>query len=597
MDAQPITPESIEAAWGKPSGATAATPTADNISKEWGQPAPGTAQNAVLNPPKGAPDRRWSAEGSATDWRSWAAAGIRLGTKVLQSTEEFGEGISNRLTGGLFEKGVKKAEKVNPAVKDFEPQYLADIRDHYTKDPSTLAGQIDESVATFLGGLMLPGGGGEEIAVGAVDAGKALAGGESKLYAVLRSHGLKVTPQEIPVGGVIARTGKILQKVAGKIDTDKGISYDNVEAVDRLIKSQFKLEEGSELNPQVFDSVIEGAGRVYEEARSVKQFTYDAATQEKVSGFGRAFLGLAQRHPEAYDKSLVVRVHELRSLLANPQWTGSDAVDVIKALRANAREALQQGTVRPQAWLLGSFERNAADILEDTLGQAAGNAGIPQLAGRLREARKTIAQAHDAQSALLPSGHFSAPIFARMQRLAMSRTGRTAGLSPLSGYMRIVADGAATFPRSFMDASKAGKMEVQNVGKLIYGAGMIGAFSHSPALMALAASEAGARAVITTRAFQPAVGDAKLSGELFSKAVRFLASRPAGVGVAVSGANMTDDEKDSLSDITTLFGPLAAIGSAALAVGSKAGMKEQSKGVYEMQEASDKSDNGDGGDE
>jgi hypothetical protein len=555
-----------------------------------------SAETEADKEPSGAPpgpaipkDTRWSGEGSSTDWRSWAAAGIRLGTKVAQNLEQGQINFESRASFGLTDKLEALSKKV-PGDKYVQPEFMQHIRDEYTQAPATMAGKIDESLATFIGPMLIPGGGGPETEL-APEIGKisrVAEGADEKLYGLIRQLGGKVAPQEQPTATLAARAGRLVQKAAGTVDTFRGISFDNVEWSDNLIRTHFKLPEGTELSPEVFDSVVEGAGNIYEDARGIGDFAYDDGDKAAVGNFGNEFLDLAARHPGAYDSTVVGRVHEIRSLLSNPNWTGNDAVEVIKTMRANAREALRQGTLKPQSWLLGSFERNAANTLEEILGKAAEKTGVQNLTGRLKAARQTIAQSYDAMGAL-QNGHISSHLLARMQRAAMSKSGRTAGLAPLSGNLRLLADAASRFPRSFQDASRAGKMEVTNVGKIMSTAAAYGFFMHNKALIALAAGEVGARAVVTSKLFQTSVEDPQVVPMVMGAAGRFIAQRPVGAALT-AGQMMSQNDRQSIIDLGLMFGPLGSALSAAAPVAMKGRMKEGAE-MYDSEQAAQGDDN------
>jgi hypothetical protein len=578
-----------------PSGATpkpatgGASPSGDDW---WKQSEEETAQepSGLPKAPTQPPDKRWSAEGPMTDWRSWAAAGIRLGTKVAQNLEQGEINDMSRASFGLTDKLRAFGEKEFPTSNYMEPQFMQHIRDEYTRAPETMAGKIDEGLATFLGPMLIPGGGGpeEDVAQGVGKVSRVAEGADEKLYGLIRQLGGKVAPQEQPTATLAARAGRLVQKMAGSIDTFRGISHDNVEWADNLIRTHFKLPEGSDLTPELFDSIIDGAGNVYEDARNIGQFSYDEGAKAAVANFGNDFLELAARHPEAWDKATIARVHELRSLLMKSDWTGNDAVEVVKTLRANAREALRQGTLKPQSWLLGSLERNAANALEEILGKAGEASGIPNLSTRLGEARKTIAQAYDASGALL-NGHISSHLLARMQRAALSRSGRTAGLAPLSGNLRLLADAAGRFPRSFQDAAKAAKMETTNVGKVLATVGAYGFFMHNKALMALAAGEVGARAIVTSKLLQTSVSDPQVVPMVMGAAGRFLAERPVGTALTAQQV-MSQNDRQSIIDLALIFGPLGS----ALGAAAPLAMKERAREAGEMYEAGELNDGRDG---
>lgn len=588
-----------------PSGPTGAAPSAtptdgSDVMKAWG---PKLQDTSTATP----------ADQTTPEFESkhpWAAAALRVGTNMAQGfLSTYRGAMSDEIPVKRDAQGNLVTDKNgNPINEPIGPssteKWLSDIRQRYAAEPKTLGNEIETWVERFVGGLGLPTPGGQIEGMGANSISP-----DIKLSRALRAAGAKLNPEENPEAGVI---GKSIQRAAGMRKTEWHTSKENIDWADDLIRKHFRLEESTPINSDTMDAVIDGAGHAYDRARAIPAWIIDEQHKMDAIQFGSKFMSMVASHPKLYDTGLVRRVNELRSLLLDENWDGESAIETSKTLRASARQNLTGGTLKPMAWLEGSFENQAAGIVENALGRAGANNGDAQLIQRIQESRTTIAQAYDLRGSIV-GDHVSPARLARLQRLSMSRAGRSAGRAPLSGALRLIADGALRFPRSFLSASESKEMSVGEVGSLmqmIAGAGLV---SGHYSMIALMIGRVGAQSAVKSGAvYLNPYTDTEIMKNAVRVAQGIAKANPVAITLAMGGASASPTTWPQ-DPLIALFAPIIGRDEAAkLAQGASAGTAvwagakmlkhhepELTKSMWEAQEFSEavQKESGGGGEE
>src|SRR3990167_954497 len=114
------------------------------------------------------------------------------------------------------------------------------------------------------------------------------------------------------------------------------------------------------LTQELLDDIGKESGKAYEAVRGLGQVSTDAAYSRSLDAIARKYTSAGKSFPEAAK-------NEIQSLVDNlkiKEFDSSSAIDMISILRENAKKAFRSGDAG-----LGKASREAADVIEDTIGR------------------------------------------------------------------------------------------------------------------------------------------------------------------------------------------------------------------------------------
>lgn len=262
-----------------------------------------------------------------------------------------------------------------------------------------------------------------------------------------RNAGYVMPPAQVNPSGF----NRAIESVGGKVATQQTASLRNQSVTDALVRRELGLPSDTPLTPDAYSAVRNQAGQVYEQLRNHpfpiaadKQYTstLDAIQQSRATSgdFG----------PITRNDRIDATIAALRQPMIEP----SDAVTVIKQLRADANTNLGALTNDPDRKALGYVQKRAAGALEDLVSRNLANAekiapgqGYGDLASRFAQARTLIAKSVNAEKATeATTGHVDARKLG-----AMLQSGK-----PLSGGLETAAEFGRTFDKAAQLPEKMG---------------------------------------------------------------------------------------------------------------------------------------------
>lgn len=373
------------------------------------------------------------------------------------------------------------------------------IRNKYTTPPATPLGKFGEGAASVVAGALLPIPGslrGEvEGDLVSLDPAK-LMGQRGPMAQYARLFNYKVAPSE-QEGQVL---GKEIQGAAGVPHTEQAISDHNAERAAEDVRMDLELPEDAPLNEETYDALRERAGNSYDDARQVSPFKRDPQMLAEAQKLGSDALEFEATHPGSYEKQTIAEINRLRNMFltnAGEEWVAAHAVEGVKLLRAQARNAFRAAGDNPQPELVASLRKQAADILEGALARAADAEAMTRkelfgIGSRIRAARRTIAKAYEAEAAT-----FGGRIDPQALRLAKKHG------APLDGAMDRIAMLAEMFPKSFRSPRTLTKMGAQSGRWFTRMAALGGMLSHNPKMALLYVGQTVAKHLAESDFFQP----------------------------------------------------------------------------------------------
>ena len=271
---------------------------------------------------------------------------------------------------------------------------------------------------------------------------RALADAPSReIIAAGQAEGLKFVPSTVNP----TRTAKMAETFIGKNNVENAISLENQPIIQRMVREDIGLPEGTHLVGKVFDDAAEAAAGPYREAATVGRVAVDEGLIGDIEN-----LTWAQKYsPEVKAAAKAEAVDDLtRRLQAVKSMTGEETVALIKDYRKKATDMhnkSKMGAADETSGAMAEAYDNAARAMENFLERNSPAELVP----RLREARTKIAKIRDYERATdLATGavNINSP----------SIVNRATEGKPLSGKMETLAKVAALSKRSVKTPEEMG---------------------------------------------------------------------------------------------------------------------------------------------
>lgn len=263
--------------------------------------------------------------------------------------------------------------------------------------------------------------------------------------------------EAIDAGYVIppATVGRITvrENIAGKAMTQQAAASQNQKVTNRLAASALGLPTDRDLSPAAVKDVIKTAGRVYEKIKANRQVSADDQYLSDLADLESASLEIARDFPNLKIEGMG-EVSNLVKGLTEQSVSANSLVELVKRLRADARDNLAFGNNNPAERALGLARLDAAETLEDLMSRELVRQGDMSLFQEFNNARRLIAKAHTVDAAMNPAtGNVVAANLAEQLRRRKPLTGELALAARFGNAFPSAAQELKASPVSAMDAA------------------------------------------------------------------------------------------------------------------------------------------------
>jgi len=251
-----------------------------------------------------------------------------------------------------------------------------------------------------------------------------------------RQAGYTVPPTQ--AGGGIAN--RLLEGVAGKISTLQEASVRNQAITDKLAKKALGLPEDAVLTSDLIKSIRNDAGQAYENLKlsgTVKTSPKFIQALDNIRPYQDA-IQAAKDFPDELANPIIKTIDSLK----RPNFDVNSAVSKINLLRNDADIAFRKGDTA-----LAKANKDASQVLENTIENHLANTKQTELLDKFRQARQTIAKTYEVEKAMnVTTGTVNA------QKLAA----RLQAKKPLSGELKDIAKFGQAFPKASQTPERIG---------------------------------------------------------------------------------------------------------------------------------------------
>ena len=251
-----------------------------------------------------------------------------------------------------------------------------------------------------------------------------------------RKTGYTVPPTQAG-GGVFNR---LLEGMAGKISTLQEASVRNQEITNKLATKSLGLPEDTILSPELLKTIRDDAGKAYQNLKlsgTVKTSPKFIQALDNIKPYQDA-IQAAKDFPEKAANPVIDVIDSLK----RPNFDVNSAISKINVLRNDADIAYRNGNTA-----LGKANKDASQVLENTIENHLANTKQTDLLDKFREARQLIAKTYTVEKAMnKTTGTINAKNLA--DRLQAGK--------PISGELKDIAEFAQAFPKASQVPEKIG---------------------------------------------------------------------------------------------------------------------------------------------
>lgn len=257
----------------------------------------------------------------------------------------------------------------------------------------------------------------------------------------------KLAPYSVP---------SVLSAQSGKIKMGQYAATTNQPVTNRLAAEELGLPPDTMLTDTVFQQIRQQAGQAYDAIKTIPVMHNTPEYEAAADALGAQARAAAKAYEAAGHPNVIPtqQIDAVRAaLLAQPSRATSDAIEFVKQMRFQAKANLASRD-DPSKLAIGLAQRQAAAITEDMMEANLAAVGDEKLLAEYRAARTLIAKTYDVENVTNAStGDVSARGLARLYDKG----------KPLTGNLKIIADAANHFPRSFQNPAAFGGVEPLSV--------------------------------------------------------------------------------------------------------------------------------------
>ena len=318
---------------------------------------------------------------------------------------------------------------------------------------------------------------------------------------------------------------RFLEGASGKITTAQNASFRNQQVTNQLAAKSLGLPEDTVITTEVLNNIRSNAGKAYENlgaTGTIKTSPKFIQALDNIKPYKDA-VEAAKDFPTA-DKSPIIDVIDS---LKTPSFNVNSALAKINVLRGEADLAYKAGNSN-----LGKANKEASQVLENTIENYLANTKQTDLLNKFREARQTIAKTYSVEKALNPAtGTIDAKKLA-----AQLQKGK-----PLSGELKEIGKFGTAFPTAAQTTERMGSLpqiSPLDVGGAVLtggGAYLSGSGAETPATFAALLARPTLRAAALSRPVQSRLTNQQMQN--LSPETRNLARMLMLQGATKAGAN------------------------------------------------------------
>jgi len=235
---------------------------------------------------------------------------------------------------------------------------------------------------------------------------------------------------------------RLLEGTAGKISTAQNASFKNQQVTNQLAAKSLGLPEDTVISPDVLANLRTTAGKAYENlgaTGTIKTSPKFNQALDNIQVYKDAKIAEAQ-FPTGKANPIIETIDSLRS----PSFDVSSAISKINVLRNDADIAYRTGDKA-----LGKANKEASQVLENTIENYLANSKQTDLLQKFKDARQLIAKTYSVENALnQTTGSIDAKKLAA--QLAKGK--------PLSGELKQSAQFAQAFPTATQTTERMGSI-------------------------------------------------------------------------------------------------------------------------------------------
>jgi hypothetical protein len=318
---------------------------------------------------------------------------------------------------------------------------------------------------------------------------------------------------------------RMLEGTAGKLTTAQNASFKNQQVTNQLAAKSLGLPEDVVITPEVLTNLRTTAGKAYENlgaTGTIKTSPKFNQALDDIKVYKDAKLAESQ-FPTGKANPIIETIDSLRS----PSFDVSSAVSKINVLRNDADIAYRTGDKA-----LGKANKEASQVLENTIENYLANTKQTDLLQKFKDARQLIAKTYSVENALnQTTGAIDAKKLAA--QLAKGK--------PLSGELKQSAQFAQAFPTAAKTTESMGSLpqiSPLDVGGAVLtggGAYLSGSGAETPATLAALLARPTLRAAALSKPVQSRLTNQQMQN--LSPETRNLARMLMLQGATKAGAN------------------------------------------------------------
>jgi hypothetical protein len=235
---------------------------------------------------------------------------------------------------------------------------------------------------------------------------------------------------------------RAMEGVAGKLTTAQNASAKNQEITNKLASKALGLPEDTFISPEVLTNIRNTAGQAYENLKlsgTIKTSPKFIQALDNIKPYQDA-IQASKDFPQRAANPII----EVIDSLKRPNFDVNSAVSKINVLRNDADLAFRQGDNA-----LAKANKDASQVLENTIENYLTNTKQTDLLDKFRNARTLIAKTYSVEKALNPaSGTIDATKLANQLK----------SKKPLTGELKSIAEFSSQFPKASQTTEKMGSL-------------------------------------------------------------------------------------------------------------------------------------------
>ena len=285
---------------------------------------------------------------------------------------------------------------------------------------------------------------------------------------------------------------RVMEGSAGKLTTAQNASFANQQITNKLAAKSLGLPENTTITPELISDIRKTAGQAYEDLGLSGRIKTSNKFNQALDNIAADVIKSEKDFPTEGKNEIIELVNSLKS----PTFDVSSAVSKIRLLRADAEKAYGANN-KP----LGKANREASQVLENTIENYLSNTKQTDLLDKFREARQTIAKTYTIEKSL---NQATGTVDAKKLAAQLQRG------KPLSGELKDIAQFSQAFPKATQATEGMGSLTQTSPLDLYasLGLGTVGLLSGNP--------EAAA-AGLASGLIRPALRSAALSSPVQSR--------------------------------------------------------------------------------